>query len=54
MPTQTAPGFLTLVDSRGNPYPAGPTGTQYRRTPDDDRLRPAAPNTRALHQNSAG
>lgn len=44
MPTQTAPGFLTLVDSRGNPYPAGPTGTQYRRTPDDDRLRPAPPN----------
>ena len=44
MPNQTAPGFLTILDPRGNPYPAGPQGTAYRRTEDDDRLRPAPPN----------
>jgi len=46
MPTTTAPGFIAILDPRGNPYPlaAGPTGTQYRRTEDDDRLRPPSPN----------
>lgn len=44
MPTTTAPGFI--LDPSGNPYPLAPTpqGTQFRRTADDDRLRPQSPN----------
>ena len=44
MPNHTASGFI--LDPRGNPYPllSTPQGTQYRRTEDDDRLRPPAPN----------
>jgi len=44
MPSATVPGFSTLYDSRGNPIPTGPQGTQYRRTREDDDLRPPPPN----------
>lgn len=44
MPSATVPGFATILDSRGNPMSAGPSGTMYRRTERDDKLRPPPPN----------
>lgn len=44
MPNATVPGFATILDSRGNPMRTGPTGTMYRRTERDDKLRPSPPN----------
>lgn len=44
MPSATVPGFSTILDARGNPMHSGPSGTMYRRTKADDRLRPAPPN----------
>lgn len=42
MPNATVPGFL--YDPYGRALTAGPRGTMYRRTKNDDRLRPAPPN----------
>lgn len=44
MPSAVAPGFTGIYDSRGNLMPTGPRATAQRRTADDDRLRPPAPN----------
>jgi hypothetical protein len=44
MPSAVVPGFATILDSRGNPMRTGPTGTMYRRTERDDKLRPSPPN----------
>lgn len=44
MPSATVPGFSTILDARGNPMRSGPSGTMYRRTDRDDKLRPAPPN----------
>lgn len=44
MPSAVAPGFTGLFDSRGNLIPTGPRSTAHRRTDEDDRLRPPAPN----------
>jgi hypothetical protein len=44
MPSATVPGFSTILDRYGNPMRSGPSGTMWKRTERDDKLRPAPRN----------